>query len=189
MLEKDAEEATKQIFNLYRGWGHRDYIGEPVSQLEHMTQCAMLAEKDGYPNEVILAALFHDIGHLIGLSGGLERMGEVGVKTHERIGADYLKNLGFPDRVCAFVKGHVDAKRYLVYKYDDYHDKLSDASKQTLIYQGGSMNEAEASEFEKEVHFEAILKMREWDDLAKVAGKKIDPVEKYEKMCKEFLMT
>lgn len=49
MNEATAEEVTKEVFDLFREYGSRDYIGEPVSQQEHMTQCAMLAEKEGYP--------------------------------------------------------------------------------------------------------------------------------------------
>jgi hypothetical protein len=41
---------------------------------------------------------------------------ELGVKTHEKVGQEFLENLGFPKSVTDFVKGHVDAKRYLVFK-------------------------------------------------------------------------
>jgi len=58
------EETAEFIISLYHQFGNEDYIGEPVSQLEHMCQCAELAEKEGYDEEVILAAFFHDIGHL-----------------------------------------------------------------------------------------------------------------------------
>lgn len=41
-----------KVFSLYKKYGHEDYLGEPVTQIEHATQCAMLAEKQGYSNEV-----------------------------------------------------------------------------------------------------------------------------------------
>ncbi len=41
---------------------------------------------------------------------------ELGVKTHEKIGEEFLEELGFPKSVTDFVKGHVQAKRYLVFK-------------------------------------------------------------------------
>ena len=119
-----AEQATKEVFDLFRKYGSRDYIGEPVSQQEHMTQCAMLAEKDGYPDEVILGVFLHDIGHLVGFDGDLPPMGDVGTNAHEIVGEQFLKDLGFPESVTSFVRGHVDAKRYLVFKYPDYHDKV-----------------------------------------------------------------
>ena len=40
----------------------------------------------------------------------------LGVMTHEKIGETFLKDLGFPASVTDFVRGHVEAKRYLVFK-------------------------------------------------------------------------
>lgn len=119
-----AEQATKTVFDLFRKYGNRDYIGEPVSQQEHMTQCAMLAEKEGYPNEVVLGVFLHDIGHLIGFDKSLPPMGDVGTHAHEIIGEQFLKDLGFPGSVTSFVRGHVDAKRYLVWKHPQYHEEV-----------------------------------------------------------------
>ena len=41
----------------------------------------------------------------------------IGTRTHEKVGADFLRQLGFPLCVLELVEGHVKAKRYLVYKY------------------------------------------------------------------------
>jgi hypothetical protein len=60
----NPEEVVEKVFSLYDKHGNEDYIGEPVSQLEHMSQAAALAEAEGYEDEVVLAAFFHDIGHL-----------------------------------------------------------------------------------------------------------------------------
>ena len=53
------------VFTLLLNKGNADYIGEPVSQIEHMIQAACAAEKKKYSTEVIVACLFHDIGHLL----------------------------------------------------------------------------------------------------------------------------
>ncbi len=45
------EQATKnvdEVFELYERHGQADYIGEPVSQVEHMVQAAQLAEEVEY---------------------------------------------------------------------------------------------------------------------------------------------
>lgn len=60
----EPQEIVDEVFALYEIYGDEDYIGEPVSQLEHMSQAAALAVQEGYDDEVILAAFFHDIGHL-----------------------------------------------------------------------------------------------------------------------------
>lgn len=124
MAASQADLVTKEVFDLYRKYGHQDYIGEPVSQEEHMIQCAMLAEKEGYSDEVVLGVFLHDIGHLIGFHKALPPMGDVGTNAHEIVGEQFLKDLGFPDGVTSFVRGHVDAKRYLVHKYPHYHDEV-----------------------------------------------------------------
>ena len=157
-----------EIFELYEQYGSADYIGETLTQTEHMIQTAMLAEEYTQSVEIVLAALFHDIGHLLGIKYAKEgKMGPWGVKSHEGLGATYLKEKGFSERMVSLVRNHVNAKRYLTYKNPDYMATLSEASQKTLKYQGGPMSPQEASEFEQDPDFELILKLREWDDSAK----------------------
>jgi phosphonate degradation associated HDIG domain protein len=158
---------VNEVFSLYEKYGDEDYIGEPVSQLEHMSQAAMLAEEEGYDDEVILAAFFHDIGHLCAEEGEAESMDGMGNVDHEKLGADYLLERGFSERLAALVQGHVLAKRYLTYKYPEYYNKLSVASKATLEFQGGRMNSEEAEEFELNPDADLIIRLRYWDDMAK----------------------
>jgi phosphonate degradation associated HDIG domain protein len=161
------QEIVKEVFSLYELHGDEDYIGEPVSQLEHMSQAAALAQIEGYDDEVVLAAFFHDIGHLCAAGGEADSMDGFGNMDHEQLGADYLMSRGFSRRIADLVKSHVIAKRYLTYKYPEYYDKLSPASRATLEFQGGRMNAKEAEAFEATPNADLIIKMREWDDLAK----------------------
>jgi phosphonate degradation associated HDIG domain protein len=166
-MSNHINQIVDEVFDLYQRFGHEDYIGEPVSQLEHMSQSAELAIKEGYDDEVILAGFFHDIGHICVMKNNENDMGGFGVKSHERIGADYLRSKGFPERVARLVEYHVQAKRYLTFKYPEYYNSLSEASKQTLVFQGGVMTAAEASLFENDSLFEVSIRMRTWDELAK----------------------
>ncbi|MGS7249984.1 phosphonate degradation HD-domain oxygenase [Pseudomonas anuradhapurensis] len=152
------------IFALYQRHGNDDYIGEAITQLEHMSQAAQLAMAEGFDDEVVLAAFFHDIGHLC---GGDASMGGYGVVSHERIGAEYLRRCGFGERMARLVQNHVEAKRYLTLRQPGYYQRLSEASRRTLGYQGGVMNEAEADAFERDPLFEVSLRMRDWDERAK----------------------
>lgn len=170
------------IFSFYEKHGNEDYIGEPVSQLEHMCQSAQLAEGEGFDEEVILAAFFHDLGHLITQGPTTEMMGEFGVKRHEQLGADFLRSLGFSEKIAQLVENHVQAKRYLTFRYPDYYTKLSEASKQTLIYQGGPMKEEEALKFEKDPLFEVSLRMRTWDEEAKLTDQPLPTLTRYKEM-------
>lgn len=160
--------------------GHeREYIGEPVSQLEHALQAAYFATKSGAHELQILAALLHDIGHLIGHEA-LDETNNLGVKQHESVGAEFLATMGAPQLVCELVRSHVDAKRYLVFKNADYRRKLSDASLQTLALQGGAMCQEEATAFERDPLFREKVALRNFDERAKVAGLVVPPCESYQ---------
>lgn len=162
------QEITDQVFKLYELHGDDDYIGEPVSQLEHMTQAAGLAMSEGYDDEVVLAAFFHDIGHLCAVSGEAASMDGLGNVDHEGLGANYLLQLGFSPRVAFLVKSHVMAKRYLTFSNPDYYSKLSPASKATLEFQGGMMSAEEAEAFEANPDKDLVIRFRYWDDEAKL---------------------
>ncbi|EJM15286.1 phosphonate degradation operons associated HDIG domain protein [Pseudomonas sp. GM18] len=159
------QQVIAEVFALYERFGDNDYIGEPVSQIEHMSQAAELAMAEGFDDEVVLAAFFHDIGHLC--AEGAESMGGFGVVSHERLGAEYLRRAGFSERMVRLVEYHVQAKRYLTLKEPGYYERLSEASRRTLEYQGGVMSVTEAEAFEQDPLCAVSLRMRQWDELAK----------------------
>ena len=187
----DIDLKINKIFRYYELYGAKDYIGEPVTQTSHMIQAAMMAEKDGKPKSIILAALFHDIGHLIGFDEdiNLETMGDVGIKNHERIGGALLRYLDVPYPIPELVEGHVKAKRYLTYINPEYLNNLSPASRKSLEYQGGPMNKEEAEEFKQDELFEHYLSMRSYDDRAKELNVNINSLEYYKNMLREVLLS
>ncbi|BAV78000.1 phosphonate degradation operons associated HDIG domain protein [Pseudomonas chlororaphis subsp. aurantiaca] len=159
------EQRIAEVFGLYERFGDSDYIGEPVSQLEHMSQAAQRAMAEGFDDEVVLAAFFHDIGHICAQDA--ENMGGFGVVSHERLGADYLRRAGFSERLARLVEYHVQAKRYLTFKEPGYYERLSQASRRTLEYQGGVMSAEEARAFEQDPLCAVSLRLRHWDEQAK----------------------
>ncbi|CAN5543697.1 HD domain-containing protein [soil metagenome] len=163
----NAEFIADELISLYALYGNEDYIGEPVSQAEHMSQSAQFAIDEGYDEEVILAAFFHDVGHLLEHEMDVDYMDGYGIADHEKIGAEYLLSKGFSERIARLVTSHVNAKRYLTYLNPEYYEQLSDASKKTLVYQGGIMTTEEASDFEGGNDFELFIKLRSWDEAAK----------------------
>lgn len=165
-----VEQKVNEVFSWYLLRGTDDYIGEPVSQIEHMSQAAQLAMVEGYDDEVVLAAFFHDIGHICKPDADAASMGGYGVISHERIGAEYLRTCGFSERVAKLVESHVQAKRYLTLRKPGYYAQLSEASRRTLEYQGGVMTEDEADAFEQDPLCQISLRMRQWDERAKVAN-------------------
>ena len=175
------------IANLFAAGGQDAYYGEPVTQLEHALQCALLAEQAGADNETVAAAFLHDIGHLLPpeLAGGY--MDGYGTVDHEKLGADYLRQMGFSEKVAQLIEHHVNAKRYLVFKNPNYFARLSEASLKTLEFQGGPMTAAEAAAFETNPYFKGILLMRTWDEQAKIPALPTPDMAYYLAKCQQLV--
>lgn len=177
-----AEAAVAELFALCRLQAEVDYIGEPISQLEHMVQAAELAQADGADDELVLAAFCHDVGHFCTPSADYNSMAGLGRMGHEQVGAHWLRRLGFPDRLCGLVARHVDAKRYLCLREAGYLVALSSASWQTLAWQGGPMSEPEAEAFERDPLFADSLRLRRWDEEAKLTGRPVADLAEFERI-------
>lgn len=186
----EIHSRVEEIIYLYKNFGNEDYIGEPVSQIEHMCQCAQLAEDAGADEEVILAAFFHDIGHLCEFAfpeKKLQHMDGAGIVDHEKLGYTYLINKGFSKKIAQLVQSHVQAKRYLTCKFPEYFKMLSEASIKTLVFQGGVMSDAEAILFESDPLHQMYVQLRRWDEQAKEIAKPLPPLNNYKKMMLKHL--
>jgi len=190
MIQKQAASPPKQIadeiIGLFNKYGNEDYDGEPISQASHMIQCAMLAMGEGEV-ELTIGAFLHDIGHLLKHEQQTESMGSFGVVNHEGIGAAYLRERGFSERIRAIVANHVAAKRYLVATDEMYAAKLSPASRETLKWQGGPMNEKEVKVFKNHSFFDDIIKVRLWDEKAKDMNVTLLPISFFKNLIYNYL--
>lgn len=154
------------ILSLYRERGGLAYDGEGVTQLQHGWQCAALAKRAHASDELELAAWLHDLGHLLTDAPGsptLEGLDD----AHERRGAEILAAV-FGLHVSEPVALHVQAKRALVTSQPLYLKRLSADSTRSLALQGGLMNADEFATFEKLPHARDAMRLRVWDDDAKV---------------------
>jgi phosphonate degradation associated HDIG domain protein len=167
----DREQSLTQgnivsfLGEIFERRGGEEYLGEPVTMAEHMLQGAAIAEAQGEPEEIIVAALLHDIGHFTSEFGTF-RMDDTEDRFHEDAGAKVLERF-FPKIVTDCVRFHVAAKRYLCATRAEYFDMLSAASVHSLMLQGGKMSPDESAMFEKNPNIEAIIKVRYLDDAGK----------------------
>jgi phosphonate degradation associated HDIG domain protein len=178
--------AVSKIIRIFKEYGHSEYGSEAVSQAEHAFQCAALAADENSAEPLILAALLHDFGHLLhqlpddAPEQGLDDL-------HESLGATFLQQ-HFPPAISEPVRLHVQAKRYLCAREAGYFDKLSDPSKLSLKLQGGIMNEVECAAFEQNPFYAEAIRLRKWDEEAKVPGLQVPQAEDYEQMMERWAL-
>ncbi len=156
------------IREIYGDRARRAYGLSDVTQGEHALQCAGLAIADGRPPAFILAALLHDVGHMIHDLG--DNPAADGVDdAHEDLGARWIA-ARLPPSVQDPVRLHVAAKRWLCAVEPGYHDALSEDSKLSLTLQGGPMSDIERAAFERLPGWQDAVALRRYDDLAKIPG-------------------
>jgi phosphonate degradation associated HDIG domain protein len=166
-----------EILDLFVRHGTVAYHGELVSQAEHALQAAELAARENAPNGLVVAALLHDVGHL--LEGQDEDLAVRGIDgRHEETGCAWLAR-HFGSEVTEPVRLHVAAKRYLCAIDTCYLAGLSLASRTSLSLQGGPMAADERAQFESNPFHTDAVRLRCWDDLAKVPGLTVPGVEHY----------
>ena len=170
----------QEVHDLLLRRGQTQYGLEAINQLEHALQCASLAEQAGETSDTIVACLLHDLGHLL----AAEREGTIEHDTreddlHQFMALPFLRGL-FPDAVLEPIRMHVDAKRYLCLIEPGYWGDLSIASKHSLEQQGGVFDEAQAQTFIAQPYAEEAVRLRRYDDLAKVKDKQVPGLAHYQ---------
>jgi phosphonate degradation associated HDIG domain protein len=157
-------DQVERVMELFTTRGGAQYGRESVSQTAHALQAAGLAEAEGAAPALVAAALLHDIGHLLA-----KRRDPGEDDRHEEIGWGFLKS-AFGDAVAEPVRLHVPAKRYLCAVESGYFDILSPASVRSLELQGGRFTPEEANAFRSVAFAEDAVRVRRWDDRAKISG-------------------
>lgn len=183
MISQPAADAfVAELVDLYARLGDLRY-GENVSQLEHALQTAHHARVDGAPPALIVAALLHDIGHLMQKTG--ENAADLGIDTrHEAIGGGYLARAFAPD-VTEPIRLHVAAKRYRVAVDPAYFERLSGASLQSLALQGGPMSQDEITAFLAEPAAQAALRLRGYDEAGKAPDADVAGLDAYRDLLRD----
>ena len=170
-------DSIDAVFALLAAGGGEAYFGEPVTVLEHSLQAAWFVQRKGGNDSLVVAALLHDIGHLMHEKG--EDAADRGLDTrHEELGSEALAS-HLPPAVLEPIRMHVDAKRYLCAADARYFATLSPASVQSLALQGGPMSAEEAARFLTQAHAQDAITLRHADDAAKVAGLKTPELDAY----------
>jgi gamma-butyrobetaine dioxygenase len=175
------DDALLTIERAFNSAGGMAYLGEDVTMIQHQLQAGALAA-DGGRDALVVAALLHDIGHVIGREEGepdaSTALADDRDAHHDAAGARWLARWFGPD-VTEPVRLHVAAKRYLVATEPGYAAKLSEASVHTLRLQGGPMSVDEASEFEGLPYALDAVALRRLDEAAKDPSRDAPGIDAY----------
>ncbi len=189
MLNPDTvtkETIVDFLIDMFNTRGQAEYLGEAVSQSDHMLQCAVVADQFDSSDSLILASLLHDVGHF--LHDHPVDCADHGIDSeHEKIGDDFLKKF-YPPEVTEPIRMHVDSKRYLCATEEGYFDKLSEASIQSLALQGGAMNEDDVKAFEANPHIKDALALRRYEEAGKSEGVETPTIENYRDLLTKFVL-
>jgi phosphonate degradation associated HDIG domain protein len=178
--------AVDEVLKLFAERGDSNYGGEAVSQRTHALQAAHFARHAGADAALVVAALLHDIGHL--LHHLPDDAPDRGVDDgHEALAAHWLAGRFGPE-VVEPARLHVAAKRYLCAVEPGYYDALSEPSKTSLQLQGGPMSPGEAEDFLTLPYARPAVILRRCDDSAKVPELAVPGIEEYVPWLEQFVI-
>jgi [1-hydroxy-2-(trimethylamino)ethyl]phosphonate dioxygenase len=168
----------RDLVGLFAEAGRGAY-GESVSQLAHALQCGERARHDRADDELVVAALLHDVGHL------LQSDAEQPTRHHGGEGAELVRPF-VPPRVAWLIEHHVVAKRYLCTIDARYMHTLSPVSRRSYLAQGAKLAMDEQLALETRPWFADALRVRRWDDTAKVPGVRVAPLIAYAPLLERY---
>lgn len=188
---RDPATSVDEVLDLFARWGTHPY-DETLPQLDHALQCAALARGAGAADELVAAALLHDVGHLLELdqtgstAGGTDDTGETASdRRHEAVGARHLSAL-FGPKVTGPIALHVQAKRYLVATEPALLGELSEGSRASLVRQGGPLDDDGVARFAAHPGAADAISLRRWDDAAKVVGLDVPGLDDYAELLEQL---
>jgi [1-hydroxy-2-(trimethylamino)ethyl]phosphonate dioxygenase len=184
---KPRLSVADEIFAIFAKRGSEAYFGEHVTITDHMLQAAFFAQQQAAAPALVVAALLHDIGHLIDDNVPEDLADWQHDARHEEVGARWLAGR-FQPEIAEPVRLHVPAKRYLCANDQNYAALLSEASVVTLRLQGGPMSPAESLQFETQRYCQQAVQVRRWDDQGKVHGLKIPGLAEYRQLIEQFAL-
>ena len=167
------------IKTIFEKRGNEVYAGEKVTQLEHALQCAHFAELETKDKDLILAALLHDFGHIFHEEKELPNSLNQNLDDKHELNAYHWLKENISEKVAELAKLHVAAKRFLCSTDKNYFDKLSLISQKSFNDQGGFMSKNELNNFESSPYKIEAIRLRKWDDKAKIPNLKTKQLKEY----------
>jgi predicted HD phosphohydrolase len=158
------------IAGLINGLAGLPYGGEVVDERTHALQTGWHAKQAEADDELLLAAVLHDVGRAKPVSAQWPGL------PHELSGAEFARS-HIGERAAWIIAQHVPAKRYLVATDAAYNAQLSPVSVASLARQGGPMSKEEVTAFDAHPNAAEAVMLRRWDDGAKDPNGPVLPLD------------
>lgn len=183
------DKTINDLFSLIEQNGSEKY-SEGITQLAHMCQVGELAQGEQEGGEFIIAAFLYNIGFFIDNSSLINNIGKFGMWDNETAGSEYLRSIGFSNKVASLVESNINAKRYLAYKKFSYMATLSKNNKSMVENYGGAMSKVEADEFERNHYFSLFIKLQLISNRAGTAEltSPLTNINAYKQLCRLHLL-
>uniref|UniRef100_A0A6V0I2Z4 HD domain-containing protein n=1 Tax=Zooxanthella nutricula TaxID=1333877 RepID=A0A6V0I2Z4_9DINO len=136
-----------------------------VSPLTRGLRAAEEASEQGFGDELVLAALLHDCGQLLGAGDP-----HTASLPPEERASKWLRAKGMSTQVCSLVFRDVDTRRYIWHMDPGLFQSLPDSAKADLTAKGGPMAADEAAAFEQLRLFGASMALRRCCEVADMAA-------------------
>jgi phosphoenolpyruvate phosphomutase len=135
--------------------GLRSLVNEHDSMRGHALRSAAAAAMMGESDELVVAALLHDVGHAMDAYDDADTQ-------HPKLGAEWLSGL-FGPAVTEPMRLHVAAKRYILSRFrSDHH--VTGPSLASAHTQGGPMPDEDVQSFRRSGYFFDALNLSRYDD-------------------------
>ena len=197
MIGNDApswQAAYEQVTGNFDKASKTCYGESAVTELEHALQCAELADHADADDELVFAAMLHDVGrYAVPQELVFDTLQDVEIADnalgHGERGAQLMANM-LPARSLFCIRYHAESKLYLCQKNPNYRAKLAGASVKTLAVQSTNYDQARLDELSGHRWWQDAIRVRVWDDSAKDKGRATRPldywVDRLEKFLKEI---
>jgi predicted HD phosphohydrolase len=167
------------------------YGESAVTELEHALQCAEHADQAGADEELVFAAMMHDVGrYAVPQELVSDTLQDVEIADnalgHGERGAQLMENM-LPERSLFCIRYHAESKMYLCQTNPNYRAKLSGASVKTLAIQSTNYDQVRLDELYGHQWWPDAIRVRTWDDAAKVKGRITRPLDYWVDRLERFL--
>ena len=166
----------QDIEQLFLERGHRSYDGESVSHLRHALQTAALAERHHAGPELITACLLHDLGHLIADRPGTPTLRG---RTTSTSTSCCPSCAACSARACWSRSGCTSRPSATSAIWSPTMKRRSRRTRSAAWRCRGSFDAGQALDFASLPGAPDAIRLRRWDDMAKVPGLITPSLEHY----------